>query len=168
VFGNHEYNSKKVDTVREIMEAAGIPILEGDSLRFTANGQSIRIAGVTDVRHSYGDYTEQLARVAGTLKRTDEFSVLLSHQPQYIAEILGTGADLILSGHTHGGQWSIPSVVNGIYAPGQGLLPKYAGGLYAFDAQTLIISRGLSKLPLWIPRFFTPRELVLIDLIPKS
>lgn len=168
VFGNHEYGGKKLQKVREILEAAGIPILEGDSLRFTANGQSIRIAGVTDVRHSYGDYTAQLARVTGVLKRTDEFSVLLSHQPQYIAEILGTGADLILSGHTHGGQWSIPGLFNGIYAPDQGLFPKYAGGLYAFDAQTLIISRGLSKQPLWIPRFFTPRELVLVDLVPKD
>lgn len=168
VFGNHEFNSRKIKEIRGILEEAGIPILEGDSLRFTANGQSIRIAGVTDVRHSYGEYTQQLSRVTDAIAKTDEFSVLLSHQPQYIPEVLSTGADLILSGHTHGGQWSIPGLVNGIYAPDQGLFPKYAGGLYAFDAQTLIISRGLSKLPLWIPRFFTPRELVLIDLVPEN
>lgn len=168
VFGNHEYGTRKIQEIRDILETAGIPILEGQCPRFTANGQSIRIAGVDDVRHSYRNYAEQLSLVAESIQKTEEFCVLLSHQPQYIPELLDTGADLILSGHTHGGQWSIPGMVNGFYAPDQGLFPKYAGGLYKFDAQTLIISRGLSKWPLWIPRFFTPRELVFVDLVQEN
>ncbi len=168
VLGNHEYATHELETIRQVLEESGITVLEGDTLRFSASGTSIRIAGVDDVRCNRIGYEEQLAAVKEALDGEDEFSVLLSHEPQYIDDLLDAGADLIVSGHTHGGQISLPGVFNGLYSPGQGLFPKYAGGLYAFGEQTLVISRGLSKLPLWAPRIFTPRELVLLDLVPES
>lgn len=72
---------------------------------------------------------------------------------------------MILSGHAHGGQWIIPGILNGFYAPNQGFFPEYAGGLYKFDKKIFIVSRGLAK---WstsiIPRIFNPPELVIIDI----
>lgn len=168
VFGNHEHASGRMNAIRQAVTNAGITILEGDCLCFTANGQTIRIAGVDDAERNRRGCTEQLARVSIALAGAPEFSVLLAHQPQLISQLLDTRAGLILCGHTHGGQWSIPRLLNGLYAPGQGLFPKYAGGSYAFGAQTLIISRGLSKFPLWAPRLFTPRELVLVDIVQES
>lgn len=164
VFGNHEYGSRRNEEIRGIVTGLGIPILEGDCMVLTAGGTSVRIAGVDDLRDRRTAYERQLAALTEILSDGEMFSVLLTHEPQFIDGLLASGADLIVSGHTHGGQWSIPGLMNGLYAPGQGLFPKYAGGLYSFGAQTLVISRGLAKSPLWIPRIFTPRELVLIDL----
>ncbi|MCI6317034.1 MAG: hypothetical protein MR877_07735 [Spirochaetia bacterium] len=74
--------------------------------------------------------------------------------------------DLILAGHAHGGQWKLPFAKNGLYAPMQGLFPKYSGGLYDFKKQgsVLIVSRGLSHQIPNIPRFFNPPELVVIEI----
>jgi predicted MPP superfamily phosphohydrolase len=77
------------------------------------------------------------------------------------------GFDLMLSGHTHGGQIILPGLLNGLYAPGQGFFPKFAGGRYELDNMTLIIGRGLARKPLWLPRVFNPPELVLVDLKPE-
>ena len=53
---------------------------------------------------------------------------------------------------------------NGLYAPNQGVFPKYAGGMYTHDDTTHIISRGL-VIDEDIPRIFNPPEIVIIDII---
>ena len=95
-----------------------------------------------------------------------DFSLLLSHRPEFIELFRSLPIDLILSGHTHGGQVRIPYLLNGLYAPNQGLFPTYAGGLYELDSskrQYLVISRGLS-LNYRLPRIFNPPEVVFITL----
>ncbi|STO97205.1 metallophosphoesterase [Helicobacter canis] len=95
-----------------------------------------------------------------------DFSLLLSHRPEFTKLFSSLPINLILSGHTHGGQVRIPYLLNGLYAPNQGLFPKYAGGLYELDSskrQYLVISRGLS-LNYRLPRVFNPPEIVFITL----
>ena len=58
-------------------------------------------------------------------------------------------------------------LVNGLYAPHQGLLPRYAGGQYQVDGADLIVSRGLSRESTRIPRLFNRPELVVIQITPK-
>ena len=83
--------------------------------------------------------------------------ILICHHPEYYEKYLkGLDIDLIVSGHAHGGQWQVFG--RGVYAPGQGLLPKYTSGVH--DGR-LVISRGLKKS--LIPRFFNPKEIVIID-----
>ena len=99
------------------------------------------------------------------LEWLEEFSslscpkVLLCHHPEYYEKYLkGRNIDLIVSGHAHGGQWQIFG--RGIFAPGQGLFPKYTHGVY--DGR-LVVSRGLkSGFP--VPRIFNPREVVIISI----
>lgn len=97
------------------------------------------------------------------LKFLTEFSaakapkILICHHPEYYEKyIKKLDIDLIVSGHAHGGQWRVFG--KGVYAPGQGLFPKYTSGVH--DGR-LVISRGLKKG--FIPRFFNPREIVIID-----
>ena len=97
------------------------------------------------------------------------FTVFLCHHPELpvcLAKEHGLFFDLAVSGHAHGGQWRLPGVINGLYAPHQGLFPKYAGGFYDLgEERTLIVGRGLAgNLP--IPRLFNPPELVIIDVKP--
>ena len=84
------------------------------------------------------------------------YKILLSHHPEYYdAYLRDREIDLILSGHAHGGQ--VRLFRHGLFAPGQGLLPKYTSGVHG----NLILTRGLSNTA-FLPRFFNPTELVYI------
>ncbi|MBQ3816071.1 MAG: metallophosphoesterase, partial [Clostridia bacterium] len=64
------------------------------------------------------------------------FHILLCHHPEYWEPLVhGRRIELTVSGHAHGGQWRIFG--RGVYAPGQGLFPRYTSGLYrSEDAET--------------------------------
>ena len=83
--------------------------------------------------------------------------ILLCHHPEYYAKYLsGYDIDLIVSGHAHGGQWRFFG--RGVFAPGQGVFPKYTSGIY--DGR-LAVSRGLKEAHI-IPRFFNPTEVLIV------
>lgn len=92
----------------------------------------------------------------------DGLSILLAHEPQFISDYARAGADLVFSGHAHGGQIRLP-FVGGLYAPGQGFLPKLTKGLYEVEDTTLVVSRGLgnSTFPF---RFLNRPEVVALTL----
>ena len=78
---------------------------------------------------------------------------------------LSWGADLILSGHLHGGLVRIP-VLGGIVTPQGFLFPKYSGEMTREGDQTVIVSRGLGSHTLNI-RLFNVPELISVTLIPE-
>lgn len=89
--------------------------------------------------------------------------ILICHHPEYYEKyIRELPIDIIVSGHAHGGQWRIFG--QGIYAPGQGLFPKYTSGVHE---NRLVISKGL-RLTFVPPRIFNPREVVIIDIEGKN
>ena len=165
VTGNHEQRRADGDGYRQAIAGFGIPVLDGRPAVLTAGGQRILICGADDPEMDPGIFWRQLDAAAASLDR-DVFSILLSHRPEQVARCLPYGYDLMLSGHAHGGQWRIPGVCNGVFAPGQGLFPQYAGGLYRFGAQALIVSRGLARDNFPVPRLFNPPELVAVHLQP--
>ncbi len=88
----------------------------------------------------------------------DAPKILLCHHPEYYEKYLKElPIDLIVSGHAHGGQWRFFG--RGVFAPGQGLFPKYTAGVHD---DRLVISRGL-KASGMIPRIFNEPELVFIQ-----
>lgn len=94
-----------------------------------------------------------------------EFTVVLAHEPQYLARYAGTGVDLVLSGHAHGGQFRLP-FVGGIVAPDQGFLPGYTAGEYYMDGTEMIVSRGLGNSVIPV-RLFNYPEIVCVELVVK-
>ncbi len=88
----------------------------------------------------------------------DGLKLLLCHHPEYIPKISDLGMDLVVCGHAHGGQWRIFG--RGVYAPGQGIFPKYTSGIHNGNC---VISRGLGD-HTSIPRIFNDNELVIITL----
>lgn len=90
------------------------------------------------------------------------FFVLLAHNPAYVDACLEWGADLILSGHLHGGLVRIPGI-GGVITPQGFMFPKYSGEMTRTGDQTVIVSRGLGTHTVNI-RLFNIPELISIRL----
>lgn len=97
--------------------------------------------------------------------KEDRFQILIAHNPDYFEEYADWGADLVVSGHVHGGLMKLP-VLGGVVSPRLTLFPKYDGGEYRKNGRVMILSRGLGTHTLPI-RIFNPGELAVINLIPK-
>lgn len=100
----------------------------------------------------------------------DGYKILLSHHPELFPEIPDE-VDLVLSGHAHGGQFAFYNPFRrrmcGLYAPNQGLFPKYTAGVYEKPSSSslMVVSRGITNTTR-IPRIGTPREVVYVE--PKK
>ena len=153
--GNHEFNTGAVKAYKEEMRNRGVTVLEDSTEVIEINGQSLRICGT---EHFWDENAQ--SELDGL------FSIDLHHYPEEFPKMQDKGFDLILSGHAHGGQWRIPYLINGLFAPDEGLFPKYAGGYYNENDTEMIVSRGLYKniSCLFIPRIFNRPEIVLITL----
>lgn len=154
--GNHEFETGKSLEYKRKMAELGVTVLADDSRVVDVNGQKVRICGTEHVWQ-----TENAeAQLDGT------YSVLLHHYPDDFPELWEKDFDLILAGHAHGGQWRIPGLLNGVFAPDQGLFPEYAGGYYEENGTVMLVSRGLWKHfgIMYIPRVFNRPELLLITI----
>ena len=159
VTGNHEYWSGRVDEMKSILKSFHVEVLEGKTKQIRLHSQIISIRGIDDqCSHNYKKQLNQLHT------NNNYFSLLLAHRPSYIKDYLKYDYDLILSGHAHGGQWRIPYILNGLFAPDEGLFPRFAGGIYQFPHTTFIVSRGLAKESTRVPRIFNRPELVIVDI----
>ena len=92
--------------------------------------------------------------------------LLIAHNPDYFEDYARWGADLVLSGHVHGGIMRLP-LLGGVIAPSYTLFPKYDGGVFYEGNATMLLGRGLGSHTLPF-RFFNPAELYEVQLLPKQ
>lgn len=164
--GNHEYwaGEAAFQQKMQILKDNDVVILRDENVRITINGETFLLCGMDDPDAVDDFVLEDHLDAARKGADPEECMVLLSHRPWWL-DIFGIyGFDLVLSGHAHGGQWRIPGLVNGLFAPDQGLFPDCAGGLYERYGTTLIVSRGLARESTLIPRLFNRPELVIVDM----
>lgn len=171
VTGNHEYWGYDVENILAIIRSCGVTILSGECETIELHGQSINICGVDDpdvavyvpggvpIEEQLADANEEAVKAG-----IENYTILLSHRPELFKTYQKYSFDLVLCGHAHGGQWRIPGILNGLYAPHQGLFPKHAGGRYDYETGTMIVSRGLARESTKVPRVFNRPELVIIDI----
>ena len=121
-----------------------------------------------DMEHSF---YKRFAKKDLTVEHLDEqlgapmegaVNLLIAHNPEYFSAYAAWGADLVVSGHMHGGIVKLP-FVGGVVSPRYRLFPKYDGGIFTEKKSTMVLSRGLGShvLPL---RIFNPGELVVIHM----
>lgn len=158
------------------LAAAGVFLLAGLDARLLVRAYTVesgrltgpvRLAVLTDLHAcAYGEgQREQLEAVTAALDG-EHCSILMTHRPERTEDYAGRGFELVLAGHAHGGQWRLPGLLNGLFAPDQGLFPTYAGGRYALGDTTLLVSRGLARESTRLPRFYNRPELVMVELRP--
>jgi len=167
VTGNHEFWSEDIENILEIIQSYGVTVLSGEIVTVDIKGQKVNLSGVDDPDSSfYGgrntDILKQLEQIEEQ-RNKEYYSILLSHRPEYYSQYSRYGHDLTLCGHAHGGQWRIPGILNGLFAPNQGLFPQYAGGLYEYEGGAMIVSRGLDRWGIKLPRIFNRPELVIVE-----
>ena len=179
VTGNHEFWSGEEGFAEKmaILDSCGVIRLSGEMDTIEIKGTKLNLCGVDDpyawadngflMENRDGSYREQVERVAA-IAQNGHFTILLAHRPELFSYYSQFGFDLVLSGHAHGGQWRIPGVLDGVYAPNQGLFPAYTGGRYEQNGTVMIVSRGLARESTRVPRFYNRPELVVVDLIHQS
>lgn len=170
VTGNHEARLKDLSALEAGLAARGVQVLRDDWMPLARGGEEIALLGLDDPGFAAGeDWTlsegldQTQARLSALLAQAgDRFSLVLSHRPELLPAYAEAGADLVLSGHAHGGQVRLPGI-GGLFAPGQGILPRLTSGVHARGETRLVVSRGLgnSAFPL---RVFNPPEIVTVTL----
>jgi len=170
--GNHEHRLKlypetygdMADEYAKALEEAGVRPLVNEHILLEE--YNLAIYGVEIDRTYYKRFTipemeeQYLGEILG---KPDEkcFNVLLAHNPDYFSNYAGWGADLVLSGHIHGGMVRIPGW-RGVVSPSIRLFPHYDGGKFTEGKSTMILSRGLGMHTIPV-RLFNPGELVVVE-----
>ena len=170
VTGNHEYwlEKSEYDELMDGLASAGAVILDDQVVEISRGDAKFRLVGLDDKNLADGTLGTLLnndQNVAHEDSEKKEFTVVLAHEPQYLARYAGTGVDLVLSGHAHGGQFRLP-FVGGIVAPDQGFLPEYTAGEYYMNGTEMIVSRGLGNSVIPV-RLFNYPQIVCVELVGK-
>ena len=167
VTGNHESRIKEYKNLKNALIECGVTVLDDKHTSIEKNGREIDLIGIDDpcfqTGYLFGDSkTVTENKMQKLVKNTDNFKILLSHRPEFFSSFVNYNIDLVLCGHTHGGQFRIPGF-RGLFAPNQGFFPKYDAGLFFEKNTNMIISRGLgnSVIPF---RINNPPEIVSIKL----
>jgi predicted MPP superfamily phosphohydrolase len=156
VLGNH-------DTMRMVpqLEAMGIHVLLNESKTVERHGERIHLAGIDDAHFFRVDNIEKARQSIPA----GEFSILLSHTPEVYKQAAHAGFDLMLSGHTHGGQICLPG---GIPITLGSILPRrFGSGSWKYHGMTGYTSVGAGSSVLAV-RFNCPAELTLHHLRSKA
>lgn len=176
ILGNHEHRLKNLDEIINKLKRLKVNVLINEIDTVVIKENKINILGLDENQASREDYKKRKQGIYEYKDYGDLFEKLelkngiklvLSHYPENFSLIgdlsyKNYSFDLMLSGHAHGGQFRFP-FIGGLYAPGQGVFPKYSGGLYK-EGNILIVSRGLgpSRFPI---RLFNRPEIVVIDIV---
>ncbi len=154
---------------RQKLQKAGIHFLADASMEITVKHTTLKISGLELERVFYKKMgnapmeenylTEKLGK-----GQSEQFHILLAHNPHYGKQYLSWGADLILSGHMHGGVVGFPGC-GGVISPQFRLFDPYMAGRFDYQGRTLLVSRGLGDHER-LPRIWNPREYLVIRLLP--
>ena len=161
--GTRGPRSEKAQAMRQLLEETGVTYLSNTFVPLERNGDTITLAGIDDPNGYAGQKSPE--EVAGEVKEAagDGFWLLMAHRNNlFDGEYCRLGADLVLSGHGHGGIWRLP-FTDGLLGAGGQLLPSFTNGFYrctdGHEAQ-VFVTRGLGG----IPRLFNHPQVAVLTL----
>lgn len=171
--GNHEQRMKEntdiygdtYERYKAKLENCGVCFLENKAENIEKNGMKFSIYGLeldSSVNRKFkkADVTEKTVEEK-IGKKGKDYSILMAHNPAYMDAYKKWGADLILSGHLHGGLVRFPGI-GAVVTPQGFLFPKYSGEMRREGEQTIVVSRGLGSHTINI-RLFNMPEVIAIE-----
>ncbi|WP_285016316.1 metallophosphoesterase [Lactococcus garvieae] len=135
VWGNHDYGGGAVRVYEDVMSAGGFTVLrnQGETLTLS-DGRQIFLGGLDDSLLGNPSVSDTLA-----YRQNYDYAITMTHEPDVADAFIGTDTQLVLAGHSHGGQVWIP-----FYPIKNVLAEKYTRGLYQLDAITqLYVNTGI-------------------------
>lgn len=180
-FGNHETGisagvrgvgsmwREYLDILNQGREKA-VRLLDNETVELVRGNSAIRITGL-NLDMSY--YKRIMAKKLGKdalesmlgAASCSAYNILIAHNPEYFDTYAAWGADLVVSGHNHGGLVRIPGL-GGVISPRLRIFPKYDYGVYHKGNSTMILSGGMGAHSLKI-RVNNRPELILAELHKK-
>jgi hypothetical protein len=154
------------EVLRPVLTDVGIILLEDEAREVVVRNQRLWLIGMLttrDLELGGARLRELLARVP-----TGAYTVLLHHTPDLMPQAAALGVDLVLSGHTHGGQWCLPWF-GGLHTSSR-YGKRYESGHHQQGSTHLNVSRGLGMEGYGVPRarFFCSPEVVSITIAPDT
>ncbi len=173
--GNHEQRLKldpdiygtKYEDYKHTLSAKGIRFLENEHVDIVWDDCPVQIHGLEIPREAYTKFRKgavSLEQITERIGQADDtkYQILLAHNPLYVKTYIKWGANLILSGHLHGGMVRIPKL-GGIITPQFGFFPKYSGELTVEKDASVVVSKGLGTHTINI-RFLNPAEVIVLHI----
>lgn len=160
---NESYKSRLLDNINSSLSSkVRASLLSQNKLNLRAASLMTDSSGALSLDYSLNKNEGFVEKLKFLTSLVEDYSIVLSHRPEFFKDFVRAKANLVLTGHTHGGQVRFP-ILGNVYSPHQGLFPKYSDGLYTENNTNMIISRGLgnSGLPF---RFNNPAELIIVKL----
>ena len=163
---NREYKQGvplPAEDLREVLTAAGWADLNNSRTTLKAGGHLVELVGVDDPHIDRDDY----ASVAGPISDADlHLGLTHSPEPRVLDAMAADGFDLLLAGHTHGGQVCVPGY--GALVTNCGIDRRRASGLHRYGPSYLHVSAGLGTSPYAPVRFACPPEATILTLVPTT
>ena len=157
ILGNHDHWTDAA-LIADLFRAEGIRVLINEGLRLDLRRKSFWLAGVNDTMVGLEDLPLALAG-----SREDELKILLAHNPIILRRAARANVDLVLSGHTHGGQVALRSERSRASRPKR----RMRRGLGRRGNTQIYVTRGLGNVVLPI-RYGCPPEVSLLELCSMS
>lgn len=163
VTGNHEWALPDVRGLKRGLKEAGVTVLTNEFVPLERNGDRVLLAGIDDP-NGFADQKTPAALAAEVhALEGDPFWLLLAHRNNYFEkEYRHLGADLVISGHGHGGLIRLP-FTDGLISVERTLFPSYTAGFYEVGGADLFVSRGLGNSGRTF-RLFNRPQLVILTL----
>lgn len=159
--GNHEGNMMYVNGLRidGLLREVGAKVLINQSEDIVVQDTPVSVGSVST---SVLDFDEYSAPFVAEFEQKDTLKILIAHCPDLFYEKMAdVNVDLSVAGHFHGGQVRLP-IIGGVYAIGQGFLPKYCDGMFTLTNSHLFVTRGLGSSHSF-PRINNRPEIAVID-----
>ena len=154
VSGNHEWADLRAEAFFRNLGESGVTLLRNEWLTLEKGGDRLMLAGIEDP-NGYADMPAPAEVITDIRQGYDGYLVTLCHRPELFPTLASAGADLVLSGHHHGGLIRLP-LLGGLVSPA-GFFPEYDAGLFTLGESVLLVSPGLSGAEN-IPRLFNRPE----------
>lgn len=161
VTGNHEWALPDVPGLKRALEVAGVQVLTNEYTVLARDGDNAVLAGIDDP-NGYADQKTP-EEVAEEVRAAFDapFWMLLAHRNNYFEdEYCRLGADLVISGHGHGGLVRLP-FTDGLVSVERTFFPSYTAGFYQAGGADLFVSRGLGNSGRTFRLFNRPQVAVL-------